>query len=224
MMHQRKSKRIILLIFLLILVGSINNLKLNALKISGVESVKISGLNSIENQIISDKINNLNLENIFFLNRIEISKILNSNSLIESYKVFKNYPSSLNIQIEKTKFLAKINKDSKIYLIGSNGKLSNIHYSTQKFPYIFGNPEIKKFLDFKKIIDQSLIDYSKIENLYFFQSNRWDLKLKNNILIKLPEGSTEYILNDISKFLNESNFKNLKIIDARIKNQIIINE
>ena len=66
MMHQRKSKRIILLIFLLILVGSINNLKLNDLKISGVESVKISGLNSFDNQNILQKINDLNLKNIFF--------------------------------------------------------------------------------------------------------------------------------------------------------------
>jgi len=223
-MHQRKSKRIILLIFLLILVGSINNLKFNNFKISEVESIKISGLYDIDNQIILQKIKDLNLTNIFFLNKLEISKILNSNPLIESYKVFKNYPSSLNIQIEKTKFLAKINKNNKIYLIGSNGKLSNISYSTKKLPYIFGNPEIKEFLEFKKLLDQSPLDYSKVENLYFFQSNRWDLELKNNILIKLPEESNKYILNDVSKFLNESNFKNLKIIDARIKNQIIINE
>ena len=74
----------------------------------------------------------------------------------------------------------------------------------------------------KKIIDQSNIDYSKIKSLYYFKSNRWDLKFNNNILIKLPVNIEKETLDKISIFLKNIELENKKIVDTRIKNQIII--
>ena len=108
-------------------------------------------------------------------------------------------------------------------MIGSNGKLSDLNFFSGDLPFVFGNPDIKEFLKFKNILDQSSIAYEQVKNLYFFNSNRWDIQLKNNIIIKLSRNPTEENLNDIFNFLN-NNFKNLKILDARIKNQIIIYE
>ena len=89
-------------------------------------------------------------------------------------------------------------------------------------PYIFGNPNTSDFLDFKKIIDDSKISYDKIKNLYFFKSHRWDLELKNNILIKLSKDNTKESLDNVFEFLNNVEFKNIKVFDARIENQIIV--
>ena len=199
-MHQRKSGRIIFFIFLIFFVGSINNIKLNNFLISGLENINISGLDEADHEIIFKKIIDLNFTNIFFLNKKEIKSVLNSNTLIQNYEVFKRYPSQLDIKIEKTKFLAKINKNGKVHLVGSNGKFSNQDYSNLNLPYIFGNPEINEFLYFKKILDQSPIMFSEIKNLYFFQSKRWDIELKNNILIKLPEDTVSTILRNVSEF------------------------
>ena len=223
-MRQRKSKIVILYLFLFFFVGSVNNLNLNNFNISKIENIKISGLSDVNNQIILEKIKDLNLKNIFFLNQNEIIKILNSNTLIENFKVFKKYPSELDIYIEKTEFLAKINKDGKEYLIGSNRKFSKSTSSIQNLPYIFGNPKISEFLNLKKTLDKSPIPYDEIKNLYFFQSKRWDLEMKNNLLIKLPAGSIQNILGDVSVLLSKNNLSNFKIIDARVKNQIIVNE
>ncbi len=223
-MHQRKSGRIVFFIFLIFFVGSINNIKLNNFLISGLENINISGLDEADHEIIFKKIIDLNFTNIFFLNKKEIKSVLNSNTLIQNYEVFKRYPSQLDIKIEKTKFLAKINKNGKVHLVGSNGKFSNQDYSNLNLPYIFGNPEINEFLYFKKILDQSPIMFSEIKNLYFFQSKRWDIELKNNILIKLPEDTVSTILRNVSEFIKQNNLKNSKIIDARVKNQIIVND
>ena len=100
--------------------------------------------------------------------------------------------------------------------------MSNNNNSKIELPYIFGKPEIKKIVELKKIIDKSDIEYSQIETLYYFKSNRWDLKLKNNIVIKLPENIEINNLDKISIFIKNINLENKKIIDARIKNQIII--
>ena len=223
-MHQRKSKKVLIYFLLLIVVSSIGNYSINNFNFHKIQNINISGLDEKNNQILLNKIKNLNLKNIFFLNEYEIIKILNSNNLIESYEVFKKYPFELDVDIKKTTFLAKINIEGKEYLIGSNRKFSNINYSNKNLPYIFGNPKISEFLDFKNTLDQSSIAYDEIKNFYFFQSKRWDLEMKNGLLIKLPAGSIQNILSDVSFFLNQNNSNQLKIIDARVKNQIIVND
>jgi cell division protein FtsQ len=89
---------------------------------------------------------------------------------------------------------------------------------------VFGNPEIVEFFNIKKIIDESQISFEEIESLYFFLSKRWDLKLRNNIIIKLPNDNIKESLKLASEFLYNNEFKDIKIIDARIKNQIILND
>ena len=87
--------------------------------------------------------------------------------LVEEFKVFKKYPSTINIDIEKTTFLAKINHNEKIFILGSNGKFLKNDFSIKELPYIFGNPEPSDFLNFKKIVENSKISYEAIKNIYF---------------------------------------------------------
>ena len=224
MMHQRKGKKILIYIFILIFVGSINNSALTKIKFENIKNISISGLSDEENLNLLNNILNLNLKNIFLINKNEISKIINSNNLVEKYEITKKYPHSLDIKITKTIFLAKISNNGKIYLVGSNGKLSDIKFSDKELPYIFGKPEINEFLKLIDIIYQSKFSLNEIENLYFFPSKRWDLELKNKTILKLSKDLTQFSLNEVFEILNDKNFHNIKVVDARIKNQIILNE
>ena len=221
-MHQQKSKKILIYVFLLCLVGSINNIELNKIKFNKIKDIKIIGLGN-NNKLLKNKIENLNLGNLFFIKSNEIIKIIDSNSLVESYEIYKKYPSSLIINIKKTKFLARINHNEKVFLIGSNGKLITNNSSSVKVPFIFGKPKINEFLDFKRIMDESKFSYEEIKNLFFFPSKRWDVELHNNIIIKFPQNDIRESLKLISEFLKNQNFKGIEEIDARIKNQIILN-
>ena len=223
-MHQRKSKKILIYFFLLFLVGSINNININNLKFQSIKNINVTGLENEDNSIISKKIKNLKLDNIYLINKKDLNTLIESNNLVEKYFIFKKYPSSLNINIDKTSFLARISKNGKIYDLGSNGKLIENKYSNNQLPFVFGNPEIIEFFNIKKIIDESQISFEEIESLYFFLSKRWDLKLRNNIIIKLSNDNTKESLKIASEFLYNNEFKDIKIIDARIKNQIILND
>ena len=187
MMHQRKSKNILVYFFLLIIISSINNISLKKFKFGKIENIKVSGLNIDENKLLVKDIKNINLGNIFFIDEKKIYNLISSNSLIENYKVKKNYPASIEFILDKTKFLAKINKNGKTFIIGSNGKLISNDYENINLPFIFGNPNINEFLSFKKILDQSKFSFKQIKDFYFFPSKRWDLRFKNNILIKLSK-------------------------------------
>jgi len=222
-MHQRKSKKILIYFFLLLLVGTINNSKINNYKFDKIKNINVSGLENYENQFLIKDIKRLELKNIFNLNEKKIVNTIEKNTLIESYKVQKKYPSTIDIKVLRTQFLAKTFKDGKIYFIGSNGKLieeSNIY---KELPFIFGKPNISEFLKFKKIIDKSLFSFTSINNLFYFPSKRWDIELKNKIRIKLPKDNITERLNNVFKVLEDKKFQNIKTIDLRIKNQIILN-
>lgn len=223
-MHQRKSKNILIYFFLLFLFGSITNIGLYNSKFLNLSKIEISGLDENESKQLKNKIQNLKLKNIFFLNKNKIKNIIELNTLIENYQIFKIYPSNLYIKINKTKLLAKINQSGKIMLLGSNGKLSETISTNQQLPFIFGKPKVEEFLNFKIIIDQSKISYDEIENFYFFPSKRWDIELKNKIILKLPNEDIKNTLDNLFEFLDNKNLYNSRIIDARINNQIILND
>ena len=223
-MHQRRSKKLLIYFFLLIIISSTNNISLKNLEFQKVRNIEVSGLDEMENKLIIDQIKNLNLNNIFFINKEEINNIISLNPLIEKYQIFKSYPSAIKIMIKKTNFIAKINSKNGIFIIGSNGKLIPNNFQSYDLPYIFGKPKIQEFLKFKKIVDQSKFSFDEIENLYFFPSKRWDIKLKNNILLKLPNNSTMASLDYAYEFLKDNNIGEFNTIDIRIDNQIILNE
>ena len=223
-MHQRKSKNILIYFFLLFLFGSITNIGLYNSKFLNLSKIEISGLDENESRQLKNKIENLKLKNIFFLNENKIKNIIELNTLIENYQILKIYPSNLYIKINKTKLLAKINQSGKIMLLGSNGKLSETISTNQQLPFIFGKPKVEEFLNFKIIIDQSKFSYDEIENFYFFPSKRWDIELKNKIILKLPNEDIKNTLDYLFEFLNNKNLYSSRIIDARINNQIILND
>jgi len=223
-MQPKKSKKILIYLFLLLLVGSINNINFNGLKLQNINNINITGLDIKDKYTLVKQIENFNLNNIFSIKKIDLMNEIESNSLVENYSIFKRYPSSLDINIEKTKYLAKINKNGQTFYLGSNGKFITNDFSNNQLPYIFGNPDVIEYFKIKEIIDNSKISYTEIKNLYFFPSKRWDLELRNDKLIKLPNDDTNLALNLAIEFLYDNEFNDNKIIDTRIKNQIILDD
>ena len=218
-MQQRKSKKILIYFFLLLLVGSINNINLNTLELQNINDINIVGLEVEDKSSLHQKIKNFHLNNIFSISKIDLINEIESNSIVEKYSIFKRYPSSLDVDIEKTKFLARTNKNGQIFYIGSNGRFIKNDFLNNQLPFIFGNPKVDEFFKIKKIIDESKISYAEIKNLYFFPSKRWDLELKDNTIIKLPNDNVNLAINLAIKFLDGNKF-----IDARIENQIILDD
>ena len=222
-MLQRKSKKIFIYIFFFIFLVTINNQTIFNSSAFEIKNFQIIGLeNNYKKELENDLLNSTKF-NIFFVKKDYLKSLLNSNSLIETFQVFKIYPSSIDIKIKKTNFLGRLNINGDIFLIGSNGKLTKDSFLSdrKKLPFIFGNPKVEEFLKIFSIIDKSDFKYENIKNLFFYKSGRIDLELKDNTLIKLPLDNLENILKKIFK-LKSNNQLNKKIIDARVSNQIIL--
>ena len=218
----KKNKIIIYLIFLFILSTiSSKTLKNKETYSSSIEKIEVIGLSTDDNLEILNGLNKFLFKNIFILRKKEIERVISEYNIIEEFNIKKIYPSKLNISIKPTKLIAKI-PGNKNLLIGSNGKLIVSKISNNGLPYVFGKFNSKKFLEFKKIVDQSKFNFNDLKSIFFFPSNRWDILTIDNILIKLPEKNLIKSLDFGYEILNNNEFKENKVIDLRISNQVII--
>tara|TARA_B100001057_G_scaffold416712_1_gene434929 strand:- start:281 stop:763 length:483 start_codon:yes stop_codon:yes gene_type:complete len=158
-----------------------------------------------------------------FLDKSQIVDIINSNTLVEKFFVIKKYPSTLNIEIQKTEFLAQTKKENKNFFLGSNGKLTRTDNFRSDIPYIFGDFRNKDFFELKKAVDESNFRYNQIRKLFFYKSGRWDMEMNDGLLIKLPRKGVKESLELLIIFLDHNKKKKIKEVDLRQNKQIIIN-
>ena len=221
-MHQLISKKVIIYLCLFFLLATVNNSSIINLRLPKIEEIKISGFSLDQNTHVRDVIESLKSKNIFFINQFEIKKDIFSDNIIEELNIFKNYPSTLIVDIKKTQFLAVTKKDGDDYFIGRNGKLIKKNQSISKLPYVFGDLNINDFLEFKKNIDNSNFEFKQILNLYYYKSKRWDIETSKGYLIKLPRENISEILNLFVRLSKEKKFNDKRMIDFRQKRQIIL--
>ena len=223
-MRQLISKKLFIYFFLFIFLVTINNKNLSELNFYRINDIKVFGLNEEENLKILENLKFLQNNNIFFINKKKISDLMNSNNLIERYFIIKKYPSTIELRVTETNYLALVNKEGKKFLFGSNGKLINTKYNKKDIPIIYGNFKNSEFLELKKILDFFKFDFGNISNFFYFPSGRWDIEMKSGILIKLPRERLNESIELSLDILKSEKSDNLKILDLRQNNLIIINE
>ena len=223
-MHQlidKKNKIIIYLLLLFILsttsgkfIKDHNNYSFS------INQINIKGLSNNDSLKIYNELDTLLYKNILFIRKEEIQKVISKYNIVEEHSIKKIYPSTININIKPTKFIARISGSDQ--LVGANGKLIEGKENTEILPYIFGEFNSKEFLNFKKDIIQSKFNFNRFKVLYFFPSNRWDILTYDDILIKLPQENIIKSLNLVYKIISSKDFKNKSLIDLRMKNHLII--
>ena len=223
-MHQSidKKNKIIIYVLLLFILSTTNGNFLEKQKSysSTINEINIEGLSITDNSKIYNQLNNLFYKNILLVGKEEISEVIKKYNIIEVYNAKKIYPSTINISIKPTIFVARLSGNDQ--LVGANGKLIEDKENNEILPYIFGEFNSQDFLNFKKNIALSNFTFTKFKTLYFFPSNRWDILTNDDILIKLPQDNLSASLKLAYKIITSNDFKNKNLIDLRMNNILII--
>ena len=220
-----RSKIYFYLALLLVLLSTHNLNSINsANEYFKVKKIVLKG--NIEenlNREISTSLDKFYNYNIFSINSEEIKNILSNFNIISEYKIKKEYPSVIRIDLKKTNIVAYYyDKNQKIY-IGNNGKkIKKNNLKNKDLPFIEGQVDIKKFLELKKNLINKGFKLNDFSKFYFFKSNRWDLLLKNEILVKLSADDIEFSLKLLKDIIQSSNINDIKVIDLRIRNRVIL--
>ena len=221
-----KKIKIIFYIFLILFLSTFNNTNIHELKKNFflIENIKINGLNEKLTLDINSKLEKYLRSNLLLLNKEFIQNDMNEFPFIESYTIFKKYPSQIILNIKETELIAKTFDNNKIEYIGSNGKIigENYYENKKKLPNVFGNFKTSELLRVFLLLENNNFMLSEITDLYYFNSGRWDVKFKNNLLIKLPINKLDNSINIAKKFIEKEKITGNIIIDLRVANQVII--
>ena len=190
-----------------------------------INNIQINTNFSEINKKISNQINYLDDQNIFFINKKNALKNLKNLNFLEKIEIKKNYPSTIFIKASKTEVIGITYLKQNKYYVGMNESfiLSKNLSMNKKLPLIFGSFKISDYIELLSLLKNQNINTESILKFYFHKSRRWDLYFENNIIIKLPNKNIEEAI------IKYNNLKNLRkkikpntIIDLRIANRIII--
>lgn len=218
-----KYKWLLLLLFLFLLTTfNFNNSNFLNLffKIKNVEYVKTY---YVEESIKSEVIDFLINKNLFLINKKKIKDLFSKSIWVERIEIKKKFPNQLNILITEYLPIAYFVKNNQMYIINNNFKSSailnnintvnllKIENTDKEIDYKLFLQELKKHADL----------YTSLKEVRFIYKDRWDLKLNSGTLIKLGTYSLDEQINNI-KIISKKN--NLKLIDLRTKDRVIISD
>ena len=218
--------KLYLYLFFLIFLSSIFNFKFleNYQDKFSLKTININGVYYEEKKNIEEELSNLKNTNIFKITDNKVLEKLTKFNFIESINVKKIIPSSINVNLSKTSILGKTFINGEKFYIGKNGKFINSNQIYEKYntPTVFGEFQIKEFLNLYNILNNQQLQIDNIEQYYFFKNRRWDLVFSNGLILKLPSKNIINSIKIYKKLLDNYNLANIKIIDLRVNDQIIM--
>ena len=218
--------KLYLYLFFLIFLSSIFNFKFleNYQDMFSLKNININGVSYKEKKNIEEELSKLKNINIFKIKEDKVLEKLNKFKFIESINVKKIIPSSININLSKTSILGKTFINGEEFYIGKNGEFINHNQIFEKYktPTVFGEFELKEFLNLYDTLKNNMLEINKIESYYYFKNRRWDLVFSNGLTLKLPSNNKIDSIKIYKKLLDDENLTNTKIIDLRVADQIIM--
>ncbi len=189
-----------------------------------LKEITLSGIPKKEEKILKNELNNLRNINIFKLNKNKVLETINKFNFLENIYVSKIIPSTIHIDLSKTSILGKTLIDGEIFFIGKNGKFINSKQISEnnKIPMVFGDFKIQEFLKIYNILNSNHLEINQIDKYYYFKNRRWDILFNNGTTLKLPSKKFEDSVKIYKQLIDDDNFKNIKIIDLRVTDQIIL--
>ena len=216
------KKRLVIALSLLILLTTINPQQIFVISKFNLKTIVIKNSLLLKDEEIKNLLIPFYNKNLLFLDNNKIKKALMENSFIESFNIKKKYPSTLIIRIfEKKPIAVLFNKKNRYYL---SERIDLIEFKNlpnyRALPYILGNKDdFKIFYNNLKKINFPL---DIIEKYTFYETNRWDLKTKNNQVIKLPSKAYTESLENFLNLKSKNDFEKYRLFDYRISNQLIL--
>ena len=222
-----KLNRIALLVLAIIILTTFNPIQLNNPPQNfffKIKNIEVLGTKIIDKKDITQRLVSIYDKNIFFIKKSSIKNPLEEIYFLDRIEVKKKYPSTIIIKVFESKPVAILIKNKKKYLLDSKSKLIplNKNLNFDRLPNIFGENAENHFLFFLDELKKNNFPSEKIRDFYYFQIGRWDLVVEGNKIIKFPFDNVDKAIEKSIELLLHEDFKNYNIIDLRVPGKIIV--
>lgn len=156
----------------------------------------------------------------------EIKNSLDSLPWIKFSSVKKVLPDSLYLTIEPRQPFVVVETENKAVVYDSLGNALPIHPSdvSSDLLRLAGDGAFEASVEFLNIVADSSDLFSEIELAKRVSNRRWDIYLKNGLLVKMPENHSTYAWQEITRLARQSDLftYDVKVIDLRIDDRVTI--
>ena len=217
----RKYRWFILLCFLFALTTfNLNNSNFFNLFFK-VENVQYNKTLFVEESLKSEAMDLLINKNLFLLDKKKIIDLFYQSPWVQKVEFKKKFPNQLYVNITEYFPVAYFKEKNKLYLVNSNYKSSPVSgdINTEDIIKLDNVREMSKFEIFLKELSKYENFLPTIKEIHYIYENRWDIILKDGSLVKLGSYNIEEQVENLQLILKN---KQIRIVDMRIANQIII--
>ncbi len=221
------KKKLFLWLFLFIFLTTFyfDLSKTNVSEFFAIKNFEIKNTENTDIDLAYSKLEKFKNKNIFLINNNEIASSITDLDFVKDIGIKKIYPDKIEININEHKIVALISYKENKYMLSKEGHIiKNYDNKFNSLPLIYGKNTENYFPYFYKLLNDINFNLNKIKYLKYFESNRWDIFLKDGKLIKLSSDESE-IKDSLADFIgvySDKKFEQYKIFDFRVKNQLIL--
>ena len=182
-----------------------------------IEGSEKSNISEIENNVTEFK------GNLIGLNFNSIKEIVESSEWVKRASIKKVLPSTLKINVTENDPYAIYFQEGKSFLIDLDGSIiTEINLNNYEDDLLFVRGE-----NSPELLEQLIRDISiafpnltqTLEEVEFIEKRRWNLKLNNKLLVKLPDENIQQSLKNLKQLFEEQEVMESNIIEIDLRIQ-----
>ena len=191
-----------------------------------LEKIEVLGLKHINKTEILLPLNKFKNYSVFLIPVKKISDEIKKNKWINNINIRNDYKNTLTLNIKEEIPMGIFENNNQKILFSDNLVILEILDNNHNFKNLiifYGENSINNSKNLILKIDNDII--KMIKTATFIENRRWNIKLKNMIVLKLPEINIKKAIENYKKIysnLSNKDLKDIEIIDLRIPNQAII--
>lgn len=163
---------------------------------------------------------------LLFLDPAQTRKRLTANPWISEATVLKLYPGRLRIEVKERKPFALWQKDGNVYLIAEDGTVLEAFVPQRfaKLPLVVGEGAEHAAPAFMKIVARFPDIAGRVQASVYVAERRWDLYLKDKIVVELPEHAPEAALTTLAALDRAKNLlsRDIVAVDLRLADRVAV--
>jgi cell division protein FtsQ len=165
---------------------------------------------------------------LLFLDPAQTRRRLTANPWIAEATVLKLYPGRLRIDVKERKPFALWQKDGNVYLIAEDGTVLEA-FVPQRFaslPLVVGQGAEHAAPAFMQLVARFPDIARRVQASVFVAERRWDLYLKDKVVVELPEAAPEKALTTLVELDRAKGLlsRDITVVDLRLADRVAVRQ
>jgi cell division protein FtsQ len=192
-----------------------------------VDRIKIDGLVETSKELVVHAIQAAGYDNsLLGLDLAQAQKNVVDLPWVEGAELRKVYPGFIQVSIQEKQPFALWQRHGEVVVIERDGSVIDKYQGSfvTGLPFVVGEDASERAYEFVQRIKKHKEVYNKAASFIRVSKRRWDVRLKNGMLIQLPEGDFETVLAEIALLDHRSSLlsRDVLIVDCRVRDRIAL--